>query len=287
MNATSLDLSSKIDAITRELLTILNKVTRELDIPFFVTGATARDIILEHAYGIKSGLATKDFDLGVMVENWEHYQKLLKTLVLTERFTVKDKVVYTLWFEGKLPVDLIAFGEVEAKDASISWPPDHSIKLNVMGFKDAWAHAVQVRIAPGQEIRIVSPAGLAMLKLIAWRDRHHEAPLKDAADLALLLTRYVDAGNQERLYEHHPDLLEAEHFDLQAAGARMLGRDMALIMSKRTTQAVLETLNTNADPNGKDKLIIDILQHLPDRDYEKALRLLQSLKQGILDSESR
>jgi len=102
-----------------------------------------------------------------------------------------------------------------------------------------------------------------------------------------LLTRYVDAGNQERLYEHHPDLLEAEHFDLQAAGARMLGRDMALIMSKRTTQAVLETLNTNADPNGKDKLIIDILQHLPDRDYEKALRLLQSLKQGILDSESR
>jgi predicted nucleotidyltransferase len=281
MNGTSLDLSSKIDAITRELLRSLNKITRELDIPYFVTGAMARDIILEHAYGIKSGLATKDFDLGVMVESWEHYQKLLKTLVSTGRFTVKDEVVYKLWFEGKLPVDLIAFGEVEAEDASISWPPEHSIKLNVMGFQDAWTHAVQVRVAPGQEARFVSPAGLAMLKVIAWQDRHLEMPRKDAADLTLLLTRYVEAGNQERLYEHHSDLLEAKDFDLQAAGAQMLGRDMATIMSKPTKQAVLEILNNKADPKKGDQLVIEISRHLPDHDYELALRLLQGLNRGI------
>jgi len=223
MTSTSLDLSSKIDALTLELLTTLNRVTRDLGIPFFLTGATARDIILEQGYGIPAGRKTQDFDLGVMVSSWEDYQRLLKTLVSTGRFTVENKIAHRLQFDGSLPVDFIAFGAVEAADGSIAWPPDYSTRLNVLGFQDAWSHSVQVRVAPSQEVRFVSPAGLAVLKLIAWRDRHHETPGKDAADLTLLLTHYAEIGNQDRLYENHQDLLEIEDFDVPMAGAAHVG----------------------------------------------------------------
>jgi len=65
-----------------------------------------------------------------------------------------------------------------------------------------------------------------ILKLVAWSDRRHETD-KDAADIYRLLTAYADAGNTDRLYEHEIDLLEAVGFDMQLAGAQLLGRDVA------------------------------------------------------------
>ena len=50
---------------------------------------------------------------------------------------------------------------------------------------------------------------------------------QDAADLYRLLTAYADAGNADRLYDHEMDLLEALGFDMELAGAELLGRDIA------------------------------------------------------------
>ena len=49
----------------------------------------------------------------------------------------------------------------------------------------------------------------------------------DLSDLYRLLTTYADAGNTDRLYETELDLLEAAEFDMQLAGAELLGRDVA------------------------------------------------------------
>ena len=46
-----------------------------------------------------------------------------------------------------------------------------------------------------------------------------------------LLTAYADAGNTDRLYENEMDLLEAVGFDMQVAGAELLGHDVAHLCS--------------------------------------------------------
>ena len=65
---------------------------------------------------------------------------------------------------------------------------------------------------------------------MAWSDRGRENN-KDAADLYRLFITYAAAGNTDRLYDHKMDLLEAVGFDMELAGAELLGRDVARVCS--------------------------------------------------------
>lgn len=128
---------------------------------------------------------------------------------------------------------------------------------------------------------------MAILKLIAWNERRDELPEKDTADLALLLRNYGEAGNEERLYSTHTDWLQAEGFDLERAGARLLGYDMAEIMNDRTKKAILNILEREADPGKSDRLITGIAKELPGRDYERGATFLRCLREGIEGNRSR
>jgi hypothetical protein len=87
-----IDLSNKVEAFIVEALESILKIAEVLDIPFFVVGATARDVILVHAFGIKPTRATKDVDIGVQVGNNSTYypksywvvSSLLKVKVLND-----------------------------------------------------------------------------------------------------------------------------------------------------------------------------------------------------------
>lgn len=81
-------------------------------------------------------------------------------------------------------------------------------------------------------VRVASIPGLMILKLVAWSDRGRETD-KDAADIYRLLSTYADAGNTDRLYENEMDLLEAVGFDLQLAGAELLGRDVGYLCAPK------------------------------------------------------
>jgi predicted nucleotidyltransferase len=80
------DLSGKIDRLTVELFESIVSVAVSMSAPFFVVGATARDIILKYGYGIDTIRATNDIDLGVEVSDWDQYIKLREGLVATGRF---------------------------------------------------------------------------------------------------------------------------------------------------------------------------------------------------------
>jgi len=60
MNATSLDLTGKADPLVAELLADVARAAERQRIDFFVVGAAARDLVLEHGYGMKSRRATRD-----------------------------------------------------------------------------------------------------------------------------------------------------------------------------------------------------------------------------------
>ncbi len=251
---------------------------------FFVVGALVRILILEQYYNISTGVATLDIDIAITVVDWEHYEKLRGSLIFSRSFTPDPKVYHRLRFKDKYPVDLIPFGAVETSTGLIRWPPDQSIEMNVTGFQDALNDAILVHLSDILDVRFVSLPGMAVLKLIAWRDRHNEFPTKDAVDIATLLKYYSEAGNDERMFEQHADLMETADFDFEMAGARMLGRDMAKIMSPQTKKAVLEILDLYTDVDRNDLLINAITIYLPDKNYEKGLGLLKNLKAGILDN---
>lgn len=281
MKNISFDLSGRIDPGINLCLTVINGVAGRLAIDFFVIGATVRDIILGELYNIPVGRKTQDVDFGVMVDTWDAYQDLKDKLIATGRFEPENKVTHRLIFQKNFPVDIIPFGAVESSEGSIVWPPDNAIKMNVIGFRDAWEHALLIRIDTEYDIRFVSLPGLAVLKIIAWNDRHNIHPTRDAEDFALLLQYYAHAGNEERLYESDSDVMEAVDFDMDLAGARLLGRDMAAIMSQKTRKAVLDILATRCVPDSNDSLVVAITGQIPGKDYERALILLQNLKQGI------
>ena len=62
-----LDLSGKIDPLSVALFATLSEAADSLGIPFFVVGATARDMIFELGHGLPSRRATLDKDFGVRV----------------------------------------------------------------------------------------------------------------------------------------------------------------------------------------------------------------------------
>jgi predicted nucleotidyltransferase len=141
-----------------------------------------------------------------------------------------------------MPVDLIPFRGVASTDYTIEWPPSHDIVMNVAGFEEALASSIPLAIEEGLVVRVASAPGLALLKLVAWVDRHGTTN-KDAADFYRLLVNYGNAGNSDRLFDQEMELLETVGFDTQLAGAELLGRDVGLLCSS-STRAVVESLLT-------------------------------------------
>jgi len=99
--------------------------------------------------------------------------------------------------------------------------------MRVTGFSDALESAVPVRLERNLIIPVVTLPVLLVLKLLAWVDRKHEK--RDAADIHMLLKEYGDAGNEDRLYGEEVDVLEAEGYDFELAGARLIGHDAARV----------------------------------------------------------
>ncbi len=224
-----------VDPSVVRVLRSLDPIARETDCGYFVAGATARDLVLVNVHGLRPSRATRDIDFGIAIGSWEQFARLKERLAATGDFAPDRRALQRLIFTDQaagfsIPVDLIPFRGVATVDNMIAWPPHHDIVMNVAGFEEALASAISMEIEVGLTVRVASVPGLTLLKLIAWADRGRESN-KDAADLYTLLTTYADAGNTDRLYDHEMDLLEAVAYDLELAGAELLGRDVARICS--------------------------------------------------------
>jgi len=76
MSRTLLDISGKIDVFTVAIYEQIVSVAESQNIKFFIVGATARDLVLHHGFGIEARRATKDIDLAVQVASWDEFQAL-------------------------------------------------------------------------------------------------------------------------------------------------------------------------------------------------------------------
>jgi predicted nucleotidyltransferase len=258
MKRNSLDLSEKIDRPTIEIFECITNIADSLDIPFFVIGAAARDIILQYGYEIPTARATEDIDFGVQVSDWEHYKKLREGLISTGEFTSDKKKVQRMLSKWNLHIDIIPFGAIAGLGNSISWPPDHEMEMSIIGFEEAYSHSLTVRLRsnPILDVQFASLPGLALMKIVSWYDSYPERK-RDARDLILLMRNYLDAGNEERLYDEETDLLKGD-FDYLRVSARLLGRDIAAILNPGTIKTILEILDRETGDQDRYRLIKDM-----------------------------
>lgn len=215
------------------ILRAISDATTALRIDYLVVGATARDLLLHHVHGFTRARATRDLDFAVSVEDWNRFEELKALLVQSDCFRAERRISHRLWFRleasaVEIPLDLVPFGGVEERSGEIAWPPGREVVMSVAGFAEALACAVFLHFEGGLSVPVASLAGLTALKLLAWDDRHGVTK-KDAVDLAELLRRYGDAGQEDRLYGPDFVVLEEADYSFELAGARLLGRDVAVL----------------------------------------------------------
>ncbi len=282
-----LDLSGKIDRLPLSLYEILTDVVASIGTRFFVVGATARDVILEQGFGIRSRRATKDVDVGVRLSGWREFHRLKEGLLASGHFT-QTRDAQRFLYRDELLVDILPFGEIAIPNPEISWPPEHDVVISVVGIEEAYraAQTVRVRATPPLDILVATPAGLAIMKTIAWADRP-SGKNRDAHDLAHILEKYLDAGNYDRLLEEHDDLVSVENFDYVRAGARLVGRDIAKIGNPETKARVLAILESETDEDSEYRLIGDMIADSAEADegrdnrFDELLAILRELIAGI------
>ena len=284
-NPRSVQTTKPVDPIACRTLRLVDGAAAALGSQYFVAGAMARDLMLANAFGLPPGRATRDIDFGIAVENWEQFQALRDALVESGQFhAARNEAQRLIWTDPdtgtSTPIDFIPFGGVTSGSKRLAWPPDKDIVINVAGFEEALESSLQLRIEEDLVVRVASLPGLAVLKLIAWQDRRAENN-KDAADLLLLFTHYADTGNLDRIYGEELLLLEAAQFDLELAGAELLGRDAARICHEDTLRQLQALL-------GADQVVDQLARQMNQTSFidevqmERTTNLLQRFRQGFL-----
>jgi predicted nucleotidyltransferase len=278
------NLSGKIEKPTVDTLYLLKGIADSFGIPFFVVGAFARDLILKHRYGIEPRRMTTDIDLGVEVASWEQFKKLKESLIATGQFslTLEKQRLHC----GTILIDILPFGPITDEDKKISWPPEHEIIMSMVGFEEAYEYSITVRLSsdPELDIKLASLPGLAIMKLISWKEKYPDRK-RDAEDLLLIMNKYEEAGNSERLYGEELPLLLEEGFDTQMAGTRLLGRDMAKMSDPQTLRNIISILDAETGDQIHYRLVRDMIRETgrPETKFDEILRQLEKLRQGILE----
>ena len=272
----------QIDPLILEAISKLDEIAHRHETPYFLAGATAREIMLRHVFGRPPGRRTLDVDLGIAVRDWDHFKLLQTALVEQGGFQAHARLLQRITYPSNPPVvvDLIPFGGVETAERTIAWPPEEDIVMRVTGFSDGLESAVPVRLEPNLVIPVVSLPVLLVLKLFAWTDRKHEK--RDAPDIYTLLRQYGDAGNEDRLYGEEMSVLEAEGYDFELAGARLIASDAARVVSADTHKRLREILESDAL---MEELTNQIIVSSPRNDPEHVRRcemLIRKLREGFL-----
>lgn len=251
-----------------------------------IVGAFARDLHLRYGYDIAPVRQTEDIDIALAVPSWQAFAELRQQLIAKGGFAEVAGIQHRLRYRGKsmeLPIDIVPFGGMESADRMIAWPPSGDEVMDVFGFREARDSAVAIMMPGNIVINVVSLAALVVLKLNAWQARHYTAPRKDAYDLHFITKHYLDAGNRDRLWAEFGAWTEADDFDYEIAGARMLGNDAGVMLTHDGRERVATLLMKQTDETSPGLLANEMNKNDPDR----AIALLRAMHQGLTESEPK
>lgn len=242
MSNTLLNLADKTARDTKTILIVFYEVATKLGIDYMVVGATARDLVMVHGYGVQIDRATYDVDFAIQVKSWEEYQ-LVKNKLLEKGFS-ETKDIYRLNYEGGSYIDLVPYGGIEHKANKVALPPKGDRVLNTIGFREARASAILVNISDQEKIvmPVLSAEGFTLLKFIAWTDRDDNLKQKDKLDIEYMLAAYHEIAEVNNLYYERMELIKTFGGDIHLGGAYLLGEAVRQMCELETEVFLREQL---------------------------------------------
>lgn len=260
-------LVNQISSATETLLTLIKRICTAQEIPFFIAGATAREILLHHIHNRSIGRRTRDIDIAVFVDNWQMFDALKNAFIAEGALAVRGNV-HRMIVAG-IELDIIPFGGV-AEDNQIIWPPEREIIMSIDGFSEVFAHTINIQLSNGEGLPFCSLPGLALLKLFAWRDRGGNSS-KDATDFYKIIYEYSAVEN-DRLY-FAVDNGDTLNWEPVRMGAVLLGNDI-VGMSKQASLIELRKLDRES--------LIDAISRAHDvADLEEIEQIMHDFWSGI------
>ncbi len=260
----------------------LNKAAKDVDLRYMLVGATARDLVMQCVYGIESPRRTYDIDISILVDSWEIYDDFknhLKQNKFVAHKSVSHKLIFTASSNLQIQLDLLPFGSISDESGDISWPPKGDFKMSILGFAEAFNHALAIETNRGVSIPVVSPEGFCLLKIVAWLDRLGNVRRKDAEDIYFVLSNYEKLGdNQHAIYEE--GFAEKYDFDPDLAIAAKLGEKIRELSSERTSKFITAELFTD-----ETEILLEELASEMSKQKERNLDLLTALKTEFLGGE--
>lgn len=260
---TSLDLTNKLPAGLVEVYSQINQIAAALGIPILIVGATARDIILVHGFGASIERGTRDVDFGIEVQSWQHYHALQQALQQAgftadpqkgHRFSTHDSAGMP-W-----EIDLIPFGNVSDPQGKILWPPADDIAMTVLGFAEAYATGWDIMLTGNLRfaLKVASPAGILLLKLIAWIERGQEFQGKDASDIYYLIRHYSKIPSVYGLLHDEGYMAVQDYDDIKASAMKLADEVRAMAHPLTLTYLRIQLLD---DAVKRERLVADIAKY--------------------------
>ena len=213
-----------------EMLTALERGLTKFEIDFYLVGAVARDVWMTAINDIPPSRITGDIDFAVFINDKQTYEALKEYLINVEGFTPYKGNAFVLIWRGFIQVDLLPFGAVEGKGASVSVEGTGLTNVNVPAFKEIYDSGLpEAEIEEKHTFKFCTLPGIVLLKLLAYQDRP-EIRRDDIKDISKILQHFYDMYENE-IFENHNDLY-GEDPDLNLLAAQVMGREIAKIANR-------------------------------------------------------
>lgn len=259
------------------------KAFQVLDIDCYIIGALARDT--RFAQKGKRALGTKDVDFAVLVLDFNQYQELKTYLIKDGGFHESKVNKYSLFDPQGQQVDLLPFGAIEIEDNQFI-DATGVIHADVSGFKEVYEAATEeVSFEDEYNFKVSTLAGITILKLLAF-DNQPEVRSKDIRDIGTILNYYFELES-EMIYDSHSDLFSKDDRSLEEIAARVLGREMRVVLNrsallKKRVLTILTKDTASLEESVIGRILVPIM-NLRSTSIEETVNLLKEIINGITD----
>ena len=267
-----------------EMLTALEKGLNKYNIDFYLVGAVARDVWMTAINDIPPSRVTGDIDFAVFINDKNTYADLREYLINVEGFIPYKGNGFVLKWKNIIQIDLMPFGEIEAKPSTITVEGTGLTSLNMPGFKEIYDTGLpEAELEEKHRFKFCTLPGIVLLKLLAFQERP-EIRRDDIKDISKILKHFFDMYADE-IYEKHNDLFGDKDINLNWIAARVLGRDMSKIaqLNEALFLRIKKILKKNTlDIHSSD--IAKIMAEFFQNTIEENVKLLEQVKIGYLEN---
>ena len=267
-----------------EMLTALEKGLHKYGIDFYLVGAVARDVWMTAINDIPPSRVTGDIDFAVFINDKNTYADLREYLMNVEGFIPYKGNGFVLKWKNIIQIDLMPFGEIEAKPSNITVEGTGLTSLNMPGFKEIYDSGLpEAELEEKHRFKFCTLPGIVLLKLLAFQERP-EIRRDDIKDISKILKHFFDMYADE-IYEKHNDLFGDKDINLNWIAARVLGRDMGKIaqLNEDLFLRIKKILKKNTiDIHSSD--IAKIMAEFFQNTIEENVKLLEQVKIGYLEN---